>query len=282
MGNMPNSPSEAMPELPEVEITRRGIEPHVLQQTVTAVIVRERRLRWPIPAELPQRLNNQVIDSVSRRGKYLLLGTASGSALLHLGMSGSLRVLPPASIWRKHDHVALELGNGLSLRLHDPRRFGALLWVEEPPTAHALLANLGPEPLGNEFHAGHLYRLSRGRRAPVKHFIMDSRVVVGIGNIYANEALHLAGIDPRRAAGRVAMARYERLVVAIRQVLGAAIEQGGTTLRDFLGSNGEPGYFRQRLRVYERAGQPCHNCGTAIIGRRLGQRSTYYCNRCQR
>ncbi len=271
-----------MPELPEVETTRRGIAPHVLQQTVTAVQVRERRLRWPIPDELERHLTGQIIHSVNRRGKYLLLGTATGSVLLHLGMSGSLRVLPPASAWRKHDHVALELGNGLSLRLHDPRRFGALLWLEEPAASHPLLANLGPEPLGNEFHAPYLYQRARGRRSAVKHFIMNGRVVVGVGNIYANEALFLAGIAPRRAAGRIAIARYERLAAAIRRILTESIEQGGTTLRDFLGSDGEPGYFRQRLRVYERVGQPCPNCSTAIAGCRLGQRSTYYCPRCQR
>lgn len=271
-----------MPELPEVETTRRGIEPHLLLQTITAVEIRQRQLRWPIPAQLEQRVTGQVIQSIRRRGKYLLLTTGTGSILLHLGMSGSLRLLPLNSEWRKHDHVALELDNGLCLRLHDPRRFGTLLWLDEPAENHALLAGLGPEPLGNEFHAPYLYRLARGRRSAVKHFIMDGRVVAGVGNIYANEALFLAGIDPRRAAGRIAQVRYERLVGAIRQVLTEAIEQGGTTLRDFLGSDGEPGYFRQRLRVYERSGQPCRSCGTPIISRRQGQRSTFHCPRCQR
>jgi formamidopyrimidine-DNA glycosylase len=271
-----------MPELPEVETTRRGIEPHVLNRTVRGVTVRQRRLRWPVPETLERALTGQTIKAVTRRGKYLLLHADTGCVLLHLGMSGSLRLLAPDAPWKKHDHAAIELDSGMSLRLHDPRRFGALLWLTDPPEQHPLLASLGPEPLGNAFNGPYLHTLSRGRRVAVKQFIMDGRIVVGVGNIYANEALFLAGIDPRRAAGRIGPERYERLVAAIRQVLSAAIVQGGTTLRDFANSVGEPGYFRQQLAVYERAGQPCRNCGTPIIGLRLGQRSSYYCPRCQR
>ena len=271
-----------MPELPEVETTRRGIEPYLRQQTVRAVTVRERRLRWPVSEELETALTGQTVTAVNRRGKYLLLETAAGSVLLHLGMSGSLRVLSADEPWRRHDHAQLALASGLALRLHDPRRFGALLWLTGPPERHPLLAALGPEPLGNGFSAPYLHARARGRRAAVKSFLMDGRIVVGVGNIYANEALFLAGLDPRRAAGRIAQARYERLVQAVRQVLGEAIAQGGTTLRDFLGSDGEPGYFRQRLRVYERAGQPCTACGAPVRTLRLGQRATYYCQRCQR
>lgn len=274
--------TKSMPELPEVETTRRGIEPHLLNRTVRAVSVRQRRLRWPIPDDLEKTLTGCTIHAVTRRGKYLLLHTDAGHLLLHLGMSGSLRVLPPTMAWRKHDHFALELDNGLSLRLHDPRRFGAVLWLDDPAEQHPLLRGLGPEPLGNAFHGPYLYTLTRGRRSPIKNVLMDGRVVVGVGNIYANESLFLAGIDPRRAAGRIGLTRYERLVAAIRQVLTDAIAQGGTTLRDFLGSDGEPGYFRQQLRVYERSGQPCRICATPIVSQRLGQRSTYYCRHCQR
>ncbi len=270
-----------MPELPEVETTRRGIELHLLNQTVRAVTVRERRLRWPVPDDLERQLSGQTIRAVVRRGKYLLLDAGTGTVLLHLGMSGSLRLLAPDTPWKKHDHAALELSNGLSLRLHDPRRFGALLWLSGPPEHHPLLKQLGPEPLGNAFSGSHLYARSRGRRIAVKQFIMDGRVVVGVGNIYANEALFLAGIAPPRAAGRIGAARYEKLATAIREVLSAAIAQGGTTLRDFVNGIGEPGYFRQQLAVYERVGQPCRVCDTPIIGLRLGQRSSYYCPRCQ-
>lgn len=271
-----------MPELPEVETTRRGIEPHLRDQRVTAVSVRERRLRWPIPATLEADLTGRTVRTITRRGKYLLLNTTGGTLLLHLGMSGSLRLLAPDSPWKKHDHVALNLGNGLSLRYHDPRRFGTLLWLTEPPETHPLLAHLGPEPLGNGFSGPYLYTQSRGRRVAVKPFVMDGRVVVGVGNIYANEALFLAGIAPQRAAGRIGPARYEKLARAIREVLSAAIMQGGTTLRDFVNGVGEPGYFRRQLAVYERAGEPCRRCGESIIGGRLGQRASYYCPHCQR
>ena len=270
-----------MPELPEVETTRRGISPFLVGQTVQTVTIRQRQLRWPIPAELDNALPGQIITAVNRRAKYVLLQTAAGTALVHLGMSGSLRITDCDTAWKKHDHVSIELNNGRCLRLHDPRRFGALLWTSAPVEQHPLLQKLGPEPLGNNFNGPYLYELSRQRRTPVKLFIMDGTVVVGAGNIYASEALFMAGIDPRRAAGRISLARYEKLATAIRQVLQEAIAQGGTTLRDFVGSQGEPGYFKQYLRVYDRQGEPCRSCQTPIRQIRLGQRSSYYCPHCQ-
>ena len=270
-----------MPELPEVETTRRGISPFLVGQTVQTVTIRQRQLRWPIPAELDNALPGQIITAVNRRAKYVLLQTAAGTALVHLGMSGSLRITDCDTAWKKHDHVSIELNNGRCLRLHDPRRFGALLWTSAPVEQHPLLRKLGPEPLGNNFNGPYLYDLSRQRRTPVKLFIMDGTVVVGAGNIYASEALFMAGIDPRRAAGRISLTRYEKLATAIRQVLQAAIAQGGTTLRDFVGSQGEPGYFKQYLRVYDRQGEPCRACQTPIRQIRLGQRSSYYCPHCQ-
>ena len=270
-----------MPELPEVETTRRGISPFLVGQTVQTVTIRQRQLRWPIPAELDNALPGQIITAVNRRAKYVLLQTAAGTALVHLGMSGSLRIMDCDTAWKKHDHVSIELNNGRCLRLHDPRRFGALLWTSAPVEQHPLLRKLGPEPLGNNFNGPYLYDLSRQRRTPVKLFIMDGTVVVGAGNIYASEALFMAGIDPRRAAGRISLTRYEKLATAIRQVLQEAIAQGGTTLRDFVGGQGEPGYFKQYLRVYDRQGEPCRSCQTPIRQIRLGQRSSYYCPHCQ-
>jgi formamidopyrimidine-DNA glycosylase len=223
-----------------------------------------------------------VIHSVERRAKYLLLRTENGTALLHLGMSGALRVLPSTAPVQKHDHVDIALANGYCLRFSDPRRFGSLLWTTDSPENHPLLRDLGPEPLGDDFSASRLYIVARGRKAPIKPFIMDGRVVVGVGNIYANEALFMAGINPARAAGRISMARYAALVIAIREVLTEAIIQGGTTLRDFVGSEGSPGFFQQYLHVYGRERLPCHRCGESIRLRRLGQRATYFCPRCQR
>ncbi|MCP5420457.1 MAG: bifunctional DNA-formamidopyrimidine glycosylase/DNA-(apurinic or apyrimidinic site) lyase [Gammaproteobacteria bacterium] len=270
-----------MPELPEVETTRRGIAPALQQQIISQVVVRESRLRWPIPADLPQRLAGQQIQAVNRRGKYLLLETGDGTALFHLGMSGSLRILRQDVPVGKHDHVDLQLANGYNLRFNDPRRFGALLWTTEPPERHPLLRDLGPEPLGPAFGGEYLYRRARGRQLAVKSFIMDGHVVVGVGNIYANEALFLAGIHPERAAGRIAESRYVVLAAAIRQVLEDAIRQGGTTLRDYVGGFGEPGYFQQSLRVYGRHNLPCQQCQTPIRLSRTGQRATYFCSRCQ-
>ena len=270
-----------MPELPEVETTRRGLEPLLMARRVVSVTVRERRLRWPVPPSLDRELPGATISAVRRRAKYLLFDTDQGTLIGHLGMSGSLRVvsgnLPPAP----HEHVDLRLDDGFCLRLRDPRRFGSLLWTRDDPLAHPLLAGLGPEPLGEAFDAGHLMSRARGRRLAVKSFIMDAGVVAGVGNIYASEALFLAGIHPLRAAGRIAAPRMARLVDGIREVLVAAIMAGGTTLRDFRNGVGEPGYFAQRLRVYGRAGEPCERCGAALLQRVIGQRSSFYCGGCQ-
>ena len=270
-----------MPELPEVETTRRGIAPHVVGQRVRRVIVRDGRLRWPVPEDLDVRLSGQRIEAVERRAKYLLIRAESGTLIGHLGMSGSLRLVPADQPPAKHEHVDIELESGLSLRYTDPRRFGALLWTQDPH-AHVLLSKLGPEPLTEAFDGGRLFELSRGRSMAVKPFIMDNAVVVGVGNIYAAEALFAAGIDPRRAAGSVCRARYERLAVEIKKVLARSIESGGTTLRDFIGGDGAPGYFKQELFVYGRGGQPCKVCGTELREVKLGQRASVYCPRCQR
>ncbi|MCC2638977.1 MAG: DNA-formamidopyrimidine glycosylase [Moraxellaceae bacterium] len=270
-----------MPELPEVETTRRGIEPALAGHRVLAVTVHETRLRWPVPASL-QTLVGQTVTRITRRGKYLLLHTAAGTALVHLGMSGSLRLVTPGTPRRRHDHLELLLDSGWMLRFHDPRRFGCFLWLTGAPEAHELLRDLGPEPLEAGFDGGWLFDRSRGRSAPVKSFLMDSHVVVGVGNIYANEALYKAGIHPLRAAGRIGAARYDRLAVEVQAILAYAIRRGGTTLRDFVNSAGEPGYFQLELDAYGRAGEPCRHCGSAMKEVRLSGRSTVYCPRCQR
>ncbi|MCW8918160.1 MAG: bifunctional DNA-formamidopyrimidine glycosylase/DNA-(apurinic or apyrimidinic site) lyase [Gammaproteobacteria bacterium] len=270
-----------MPELPEVETTRRGISPHVKGQTVRDVIVRHQQLRWPVPRGLKKTLQGQRINSVSRRAKYLLLGFDHGTLILHLGMSGSLRIIEEGLVAGKHDHLDILLESGKALRLTDPRRFGAVLWTQDDPNEHALLAHLGPEPLSDAFTHDTLFPRSRGRKGPIKPFIMEGRVVVGVGNIYASEALFLAGINPKTVAGKVSRARYDKLAAAIKQVLAAAIAQGGTTLRDFVGGDGKPGYFAQQLNVYGREGEACHTCGTPIKQITQGQRSSYYCPRCQ-
>jgi formamidopyrimidine-DNA glycosylase len=270
-----------MPELPEVETTRRGVEPYSQNKKIRRLEVRESRLRWPVPAELPQILGGERITAVERRAKYLLFRTAPGTLLVHLGMSGSLRVMNSREPAQKHDHIDLHLEGGHCLRFNDPRRFGSFLWQAEGEN-HPLLAALGPEPLSERFDGGLLYRLSRGRKSPVKNFIMDGKVVVGVGNIYANEALFAAGIRPDRDAGRISRARYERLSNEIKQVLTSAIELGGTTLRDFVGGDGKPGYFAQQLAVYGREGEACRACGRALRGCRLGQRATVFCIACQR
>ncbi|MFM1897622.1 MAG: hypothetical protein RLZZ385_2696 [Pseudomonadota bacterium] len=271
-----------MPELPEVETTLRGISPHVLGKTVARVIVRDSRLRWPIPAELARELPGQSIDVLRRRGKYLLLHCRQKTLLVHLGMSGSLRIVSTDFPLRKHDHVDIVFTDGSTLRYTDPRRFGCLLWLTGDVTRHPLLKDLGPEPLTDAFDGDFLYQASRGKSVAVKNFIMDSHVVVGVGNIYANEALFGAGIHPVRKAGRVSRERYRGLAGEIKSVLGNAIRVGGTTLRDFTGSDGKPGYFRQSLQVYGRAGLPCRKCGGLLREIRLGQRSTVYCGVCQR
>jgi len=271
-----------MPELPEVETIRRGISPHVLEQTVARVVVRQSRLRWPVPSDLEQRLVGKKVVEVGRRAKYLLLRIGDGWLLIHLGMSGSLRIVEEATEAGRHDHIDIVFDNGRCLRLNDPRRFGAMLWVGRRPDRHPLLACLGPEPFSDDFDGTMLYDKSRGRRLAVKNFIMDQRVVVGIGNIYASEALFRAGIHPARAAGHISLARYVDVVHAVREVLGDAIEAGGTTLRDFTDENGRPGYFRQQLLVYGREGQPCGSCGRPIRCKTIGQRSSYFCAHCQR
>ncbi|MGQ9426902.1 bifunctional DNA-formamidopyrimidine glycosylase/DNA-(apurinic or apyrimidinic site) lyase [Gilvimarinus sp. F26214L] len=271
-----------MPELPEVETTRRGVQPHVVGQRIRAVVIRQHSLRWPIPADLPALLEGQEVRDLSRRAKYLIFGFRHGSMIVHLGMSGSLRLVPADAPVGKHDHVDFQLETGKTLRYMDPRRFGAVLWTDEPPEEHPLLRDLGPEPLSAEFTGELLFRKSRKRRIPVKTFIMDSKVVVGVGNIYANEALFLAGIRPGRAAGRLTRAESARLAEQIKMVLTRAIEAGGTTLRDFIGGDGKPGYFKQELFVYGRTGENCLNCRAPLKTLRLGQRATVYCARCQR
>ena len=244
--------------------------------------MRQRQLRWPVTRGLAANITDRRVESVTRRAKYILIDAGDGHLILHLGMSGSLRVLRSDLVAGPHDHVDLLLDDGRMLRLNDPRRFGALLYTRRDPLRHPLLANLGPEPLEPGFDAAHLVALARGRRTAVKSFIMDGSVVVGVGNIYASEALHRAGIHPRRAAGRISATRYAVLVETIREVLAAAIRAGGTTLRDFTREDGSPGYFRNELRVYDRDGEPCMTCGSAIRSEVIGQRMSYWCPRCQR
>ncbi|TVQ72921.1 MAG: bifunctional DNA-formamidopyrimidine glycosylase/DNA-(apurinic or apyrimidinic site) lyase [Oceanospirillales bacterium] len=270
-----------MPELPEVETTCRGIAPYTEAQTITAMTIRQPSLRWPIPTELSELLPGQCVDRVTRRAKYIQLEMDKGELLIHLGMSGSLRVMPLGSPVGKHDHVDIELSNGYLIRFTDPRRFGAILW-QAKNTQHALLQALGPEPLSEAFDSDYLYRCCLGRKQPIKQRIMDNHVVVGVGNIYASEALFAAGIDPRRAAGRISKERLARLVVEIKRILDYAITRGGTTLRDFVGGDGKPGYFQQELFVYGRKGEPCKTCGHQLKEVRLGQRSSVYCPQCQR
>lgn len=270
-----------MPELPEVETTRCGIEPHIAGQIIDEIIVRQPRLRWPVPANLNEFLAGKAINAVERRAKYLLLRIGQGALIIHLGMSGSLRVVSVDTPPEKHDHVDLLLGSRI-LRLRDPRRFGAVLWAEREPLNHTLLRELGPEPLSEAFDGDYLHRLSRGRKSAVKTFIMNGKVVVGVGNIYANEALFLAGIHPKRAAGKIGLERYRKLADAIKAVLAEAIRQGGTTLRDFVQEDGRPGYFAQQLNVYGRGGRPCPKCHEPIREVRVGQRSAFYCGWCQR
>ena len=269
-----------MPELPEVETSRRGIEPHLVGREIVDVTIRERRLRWPVSKDVDRHLPGQTVTSVDRRAKYLLINTTDGTAILHLGMSGHVSIVDrdtPAGI---HDHVDFGLGSGHALRLRDPRRFGSLHWSDDPGS-HWLLKNLGPEPLGEAFSGEYLWRKSRGRRVAVKQFIMNANVVVGVGNIYASESLFLAGINPKRAAGRIAMPRYEALAQAIRDVLLRAIHAGGTTLRDYYGGFGEAGWFQQELDVYGREHEPCHRCKRPVTAIVQGQRATYYCKHCQ-
>ncbi|MAF07643.1 MAG: DNA-formamidopyrimidine glycosylase [Acidiferrobacteraceae bacterium] len=270
-----------MPELPEVETTVRGVRPVVAGRQIRAVVVRERRLRWPVSRGLNRTLKGKHVTSVARRAKYILLNFSHGSVMIHLGMSGRLRVVPADTPLVKHDHVDFVLDSGKVLRFHDPRRFGSILWVSQDFTNSPLIKNLGPEPFDEALTGATLYRLSRGRKTRIKQFIMDGRIIVGVGNIYASEALFRAGIRPGRAAGRVTLPRFEQLLDAIRQVLSEAIKAGGTTLRDYSRVTGEPGYFEQSLDVYERAGSPCVNCAVLIRRKVIGQRASYYCPSCQ-
>ncbi len=269
-----------MPELPEVEVTRRGIAPHLLGRQITSVAVREPRLRWPVPAAV-SRLAGREVRAVNRRGKYLLLDCGDGHLILHLGMSGSLRLVEAGTPAGRHDHVDIAFGNRV-LRLRDPRRCGAVLWTCAPPGEHPLIRHLGVEPLTREFNARRLHALSRGRRTSIKQLLMDGRLVVGVGNIYASESLFLSGISPRRRAGTLSAARCGLLVRSVKHVLRAAIMAGGSTLRDFVGSDGASGYFQVRHLVYGRAGEPCRSCGAPIRHLVQGQRATFYCAKCQR
>jgi formamidopyrimidine-DNA glycosylase len=271
-----------MPELPEVETTRRGVAPHVERQKVTAVRIYDHRLRWPVPRDLPRRLVGRKVDRLDRRSKYLLFRIGADTLLVHMGMTGSLRVFTDPPPKETHDHVDLEFANGVVLRYRDPRRFGAMLWSPGEAGDHRLLARLGVEPFAPEFDAAYLHRALRGRRAAIKLVLMDSHVVVGVGNIYANEALFRAGIRPDRAANRIGRARLGRLTLAVRDTLAEAIAKGGSTLRDYVDSRGEPGSFQLDYYVYGRKGEPCRICGTPIRMKRLGNRATYYCVRCQR
>ena len=270
-----------MPELPEVEITRRGIEPFVAGRTITGVAIRNPNLRWRVPRTLARTIIGQQVKRVDRRGKYLLLECGSGSLILHLGMSGSLRVIDPRAPASAHDHVDLVFGDK-ALRLRDPRRFGALLWQPGDVRRHRLLSGLGVEPLSEQFSADYLYAATRRRQAGIKQVLMNANIVVGVGNIYANESLFRAGVHPRRRARRMTRAECERLVTSIRETLRDALAAGGSSLRDFVHSDGASGYFQQSYYVYDRAGLPCRVCASAIRVARLGSRSSFFCTACQK
>ena len=271
-----------MPELPEVETTLRGIAPHITERTILECVLRTAKLRWPLDPSLRQLLPGQKICSVERRAKYLLLRCDQGTIILHLGMSGSLRIVSAGTTEKKHDHVDLIFSNGQCLRLTDPRKFGAFIYTATDPYTHKLLCRLGPEPLTADFSGDYLYGSAHGKKQTIKQFIMDQKTVVGVGNIYASEALFRAGIRPDRAAGRVGRNRYQILSRAIKEILNQAISAGGTTISDFSQVDGKPGYFKQQLQVYSRSGEPCVVCGHSLHSQRLGQRSTFYCPICQR
>jgi len=271
-----------MPELPEVETTRRGLVPHVVGQRIRDVVVRNANLRWPVPRDLRRHLKGERVDAIRRRGKYLLFDLDKGHLLVHLGMSGKLSLVAEDAPARTHDHVDVQLEDHRTLRLTDPRRFGAMLWLDEGAERHALLSGLGLEPLDAEFTAEAMRKLAHGRRVAIKQFLMNGRVVTGVGNIYASEALFAARVHPQRPAGSLSLARWNRLVAAIRETLERALEWGGTTLRDFAAADGNPGHFQHHFAVYGREGKPCPRCGTKIRAIRQGQRSTFYCPKCQR
>lgn len=269
-----------MPELPEVEVSRMGISPHMMNQKIAKVVVRNRQLRWPVPQEV-HLTEGLTIKNIRRRAKYLLIDTQVGSIILHLGMSGRLKVVPTNTPLQKHDHIDIQMSNGHCLRMNDARRFGACLWQARDESQHKLFASLGPEPLTEEFDGQRLFDLSRGKQVAVKNFIMANNIVVGVGNIYANESLFIAGIDPRKGAGKVSKRRYVQLADIIKQVLEKAIQQGGTTLKDFAQVDGSPGYFAQQLLVYGRAGKDCVKCESTIESVTIGQRNTFFCVNCQ-
>lgn len=269
-----------MPELPEVETSRRGISPHIVGKTLEALIVRQAKLRWPVPQDLEQQIIGLRLNATSRRGKYLLLDFGAGTLIIHLGMSGSLRISSQNNSPQKHDHIDWVFSDGTVLRYNDPRKFGAVLWTTQPEH-HPLLSTLGPEPLSENLNAVYLFKMASQRRIPIKSFIMDSHVVVGVGNIYASESLYWAGIHPTRSAGEVNLAEFEKLVTSIQKVLSHAIEQGGTTLRDYVNPDGKPGYFQQTLQVYGRRDEACRHCSTSIQHLKIGQRASYFCPRCQ-
>lgn len=271
-----------MPELPEVETTRNGIEPHILGRTLRQVVVRNRQLRWPVPDGLEQILSGRKLLTLTRRGKYLLMRFSHGTAIWHLGMSGSLRLVDAHQMPQKHDHIDWIFSRDITLRFHDPRRFGALLWTELPIEEHTLLAHLGPEPLEDVFDGYYIYQKTRGRKQAIKVWLMDARNVVGVGNIYANEALFASGVHPLKSAGTLSQAKCDRLATSVKEILNYSIRRGGTTLRDFVGGDGKPGYFAQELNVYGRGGEPCNKCGKILMEKRLGQRSTVYCPQCQK
>ena len=271
-----------MPELPEVETTRKGVADHIIGQKIARLYVHQAQLRWPVDVRtLTRCVENCEFTDIIRRGKYLLFKNHHGVMMCHLGMSGSLRIVTDLQERRKHDHIEWIMQNGTVMRFHDPRRFGSVLWIDSDVNQHKLLRNLGPEPLSSDFDGDYLHAKARGRKQAVKTFIMNSHVVVGVGNIYASEALFLAGIHPAREAGRISKKRYQILVRTIKLTLSNAIKSGGTTLRDFVNSDGEPGYFRQKLNVYERAGEKCVNCARPIKRIIQGQRASYYCPGCQ-
>jgi formamidopyrimidine-DNA glycosylase len=270
-----------VPELPEVETTRRGVAPLVTGHIVTEMIVRNHRLRIPVSKSLPSLIIGQRLQQVQRRAKYLYFCFSNGTLIWHLGMSGSMRVNMASSTPAKHDHIDLVFDNGQCLRYRDPRRFGLVAWTSSPPSAHKLISHLGPEPWDTLFTGAYLHKKARGRKIAVKNFIMDGKIVVGVGNIYASESLHMAGINPRRAASRISLDRYQRLCGTVQSVLDGAIAKGGTTLKDFAGTDGKPGYFSQELLVYGRADEPCQQCGATIKQLVIGQRSSFYCPSCQ-
>jgi len=270
-----------MPELPEVETTRRGLLPHVVGRRIHDVVVRNRKLRWPVPRDLARRLRGEQVLAIRRRGKYLLFDCREGHLLVHLGMSGRLSLVARGEPPRIHDHVDLQLEGSDAVRLTDPRRFGAMLWVRGPAERHVLLRGLGIEPLEDGFDGAALQRLALGRRVAVKHFLMNGRLVTGVGNIYASEALFRAGIHPLRSVARISRPRWDGLAIAVRETLESALAAGGTTLRDYASLEGRPGEFGTKCAVYGREGEPCTACGAPIRALRQGQRSTFYCPGCQ-